>query len=88
MVWLNCQEAFNSVLHECLLVALKLAKIAFTCISAIETSHEGDIQSDAIHNPRGILQGDGHLVLLFILSVNPLSHLLKKRVPNWPSWQT
>ena len=69
---------------------LKLAKVPPLVISAIETliqkrstnlhltCHEGDIQSNTIHYLRGIFQGDSLSVLLFILSVNPLSFLLKK----------
>ena len=36
------------------------------------------IQSNTIHYLRGIFQGDSLPVLLFILSANPLSFLLKK----------
>ena len=36
------------------------------------------IVSDIIFFSRGIFQGDSHSVLLFILSVNPLSFLLHK----------
>ena len=69
---------------------LKLAKVPPLVISAIETliekwstnlhltCHEGDIQSNTIHYLRCIFQGDSLSVLLFILSVNPLSFLLKK----------
>ena len=90
MAWLDYQKAFDSVPHEWLLIALKLAKVPPLVISAIETlmqkwstnvhltSHEGDIQSNTIHYLRGIFQGDSLSVLLFILSVNPLSFLLKK----------
>ena len=90
MAWFYYQKAFDSVPHEWLLIALKLAKVPPLVISAIETliqkwstnahitSHEGDIQSNTIHYLRGIFQGDSLSVLLFILSVNPLSFLLKK----------
>ena len=61
MAWLDYQKAFDSVPHEWLLTALKLAKVPPPVISAIETlmlkwltnrhltSHEGDIQSNTIH---------------------------------------
>ena len=90
MAWLDYQKAFDSVPHEWLLIALKLAKVPPLVISAIETlmqkwstnlhltSHEGDIQSNTIHYLRGIFQCDSLSVLLFILSVNPLSFLLKR----------
>ena len=90
MTWLDYQKAFDSVPHEYIPIALKLAKVPPFVISAIETlmqkwstnlhltSHEGDIQSNTIHYLRGIFQGDSLSVLLFILSVNQLSFLLKK----------
>ena len=81
MVWLDYQKAFDSV---------PLAKVPPLVISATETlmqkwstklqltSHEGDIQSNTIHYLRGIVHGNSLSVLFFILSVNPLSFLLKK----------
>ena len=90
MAWLDYQKAFDSVPHEWVLTALKLAKVPPPVISAIETlmlkwltnrhltSHEGDIQSNTIHYIWGIFQGDSLSVSLFIISVNPLSYLLKK----------
>ena len=87
MVWLNYQKAFDSVPYKWLLIALKLAKVPPLVTSAIETllqkwltsleltSHEGEIQSDTIHYLRGIFQGDSYSLLLFILSLNPLSLL-------------
>ena len=89
MAWLNYQKKFDSVPHEWLLISLKLVKVPPLVISAIETlmrkwsanlnltSHDGDIQSNTIHYLRGIFQGDS-LSVLFILSVNPVSFLLKK----------
>ena len=90
MAWLDYQKAFDSVPHEWLLIALKLAKVPPLVISAIETliqkwstnvhltSHQGDVQSNSIHHLGGIFQDDSLPVLLFILSVNLLSFLLKK----------
>ena len=61
MAWLDYQKSFDSVLHEWLLTALKLAKVPPLVISAIETliqksltnlyltGHEGDIHSNTIH---------------------------------------
>ena len=90
MAWLDYQKSFDSVPNEWLLIALKIAKVPPRVISAIETliqkwptnlhltSHEGDIQSNTIHYLRSIFQGDSLSVMLFILSVNPLSFSLKK----------
>ena len=100
MVWLNHQKELDSVQHEWL---LKLAKAPPRVISAIETlmqkwltnllltSHEGVIQSYAIHYLRGIFQGDTHPVFLFILSVKCTVVFIKeiKRVANhYPFCQT
>ena len=88
MTWLDYKKAFDSAPREWLLI--KLAKVPPLVISATETlmqkwsanlhltSHEGDIQSDTICYLRGIFQGHSLSVLLFILSVNRLSFLLKK----------
>ena len=90
MAWLDYQKAFDAVPHKWVLIVLKLAKVPQLVISAIETlmqkwstnlhltSHDGDIQPNTNHYLRGIFQGDSLSVLLFILSVNPLSFLVKK----------
>ena len=87
-VWLDYRKAFDSVPHEWLLYALKLAKVPQKITDAIteptkvwktklKLSHEGAI-TKIINFLKGIFQGDSLSVILFILSVNPISHLLKQ----------
>ena len=89
-IWLDYKKAFDSVPHEWLIKSLHLAKLPEDLIRAIEhlTSQwstvlhlkgkEELIVSDIIYFVKGIFQGDSLSVLLFILSVNPLSFLLHK----------
>ena len=89
-IWLDYQKAFDSVPHAWLLEALKLAKLPDIIIKAIEIltnnwstnvnihSEDESFQSKNIKYEKGIFQGDSLSVLLFILSVNPLSFLLNK----------
>ena len=89
-MWLDYQEAFDSVPHKWLITALELAKVPKKIITAIKIlmqkwstnvniqSGEISIESQLIKYLRGIFQGDSLPVLLFILCVNPLSFLLNK----------
>ena len=89
-VWLDYQKAFDSVPHSWLIKALELAKIPTEIINAVKSltnnwatilrihSINGTIESDTINFARGIFQGDTLSVILFILSVNPLSFILKQ----------
>ena len=88
-VWLDYQKAFDSVPHDWMLEALRLAKVPPKLISSIAAlpsiwatrlnllGETSCIESDVIKYKNGILQGDSLSVLLFVLSLNPLSHLLK-----------
>ena len=88
-VWLDYKKAFHSVPHEWLLYALQLAKVPAQLIETIKhlTNQWGavlhligkneTIISDAIKFLKGIFQGDFISVLLFILTVNPLSFMLR-----------
>ena len=89
-VWLDYRKAFDSVPHEWLLYTLKLAKVPEKLIFAIREltkvwktklqlngTHES-IMTETINFLKGIFQDDSLSVILFILSVNPLSHLLKQ----------
>ena len=84
-IWLDYKKAFDSVPHEWLIKSLHLAKLPEDLIRAIENltsqwctvlqlkGEEEVIESDIICFSKGIFQGDNLSVLLFILSVNPLS---------------
>jgi hypothetical protein len=88
-VWLDYKKAFDSIPHRWLLHALKLAKIPEHLITAIKNLTESwytvlnlkgendNITSDLIKVTTGIYQGDSLSVILFVLALNPLSHLLR-----------
>ena len=87
-VWLDYRKAFDSIPHDWIIKALQLAKVSKNLVEFIKRltkqwatflNLRGEYQSvtsDEIHYAKGILQGDSHSVLLFILSVNPLSFML------------
>ena len=87
-VWLHYQKAYNSVPHSWTLEALCLAKIPEDIINSIEklpkiwgaqihlNSRANNIVTDVIKYLCGVIQGDNLSILLFILSINPLSFLL------------
>ena len=90
MMWFDYKKAFDSIPHQWLFEALKLAKIPDMLLNAISkltekwatkvylrTNGTASI-TDTIHYLTGVLQGDCLPLLLFILCVNPLSHLLDK----------
>ena len=90
-VWLDYRKAFDSIPHSWLIKSLKLAKIPNNIISAIKNLAESwytivhlndnneTIVSDLIKIIKGIYQGDSLSVMLFVLALNPLSHLLRMR---------
>ena len=90
MIWLDYKKAYDLVPHSWILEALRLAKIPEQIISAIEQligrwktvlnipTADGNITiGDIIYN-KGVLQRDFLSVILFILSLNPLSFLMNK----------
>ena len=89
-IWVDYKKAFDSVPFEWLIKSLNLAKLHEDLTRAIENvtsqwctvlhlkGEEEVIVSDIIYFSKGIFQGDSLSILLFILSVNPLSFLLHK----------
>ena len=89
-IWLDYQNAFVSVSHKWLIQALKLAKLPDDLIEAIYQLTKcwqtkatletliGSIETEIIKYLRGMLQGHSLSVILFILTLNPLSFLLRK----------
>ena len=87
--WLDYQKAFDSVPHDWLIKSLQLVRIPLQIIRAIEVlsknwttqlilrSSDAAFETGEIKYQRGIFQGDSLSALLFILILNPLSHLLK-----------
>ena len=90
-VWLDYKKAFDSIPHDWLLEALRLAKIPQHLTIAIKNLTESwytilnlngtskTIVSDLIKILTGIYQGDSLSVILFVLGLNPLSHLLRSQ---------
>ena len=90
VAWLDYRKAFESVPHSWILESLKLAKVPLKIIRAIEHlmtkwrtklslhGEDASIETDQLEYHKGIIQGDTHSLILFILSVNPLSFLLSK----------
>ena len=89
-MWFDYKKTLDSVPHNWILKALELAKVPPNLISAInrltkvwstKVSLHGSketITMDNIRYQTGLLQGDCLSLMLFILSVNPLSYLLQK----------
>ena len=88
-MWLNYKKAFDTLPHDWLIKALQPAKVPKEIIKAIESltrtwttkaflqTKNVTIETDCINYQRGILQGDGLSVILFALSINPASFIMK-----------
>ena len=87
-IWFDYRKGFDSVPNTWIIECLKLARVHLVLVSAIETltknwstklqlqSENELIESEYIKYLRGIFQGDSLRLLLFILTVNPMSFLL------------
>ena len=88
MMWFDYHKAFNSVPHPWIIKALELAKVPNKILIAIRNirdlwatkvnlfTNNTSIETNMINYITGILHGDCLSLMLFILSVNPLSFLL------------
>ena len=88
--WLDYKKAFDSVSHTWLIKSLELAKIPTKIIDAIKRlmnkwrtkvylyGEKVELETGFIEYLRRILQGDTLSLILFVLTVNPLSYLLHK----------
>ena len=88
-VWLDYRKAFDSIPHSWLLHALKLAKLLNYLLMAIKNLTESwysklnlnDKDDSTVPNVikiiTGVYQGDSLSVILFVLALNPFSHLLR-----------
>ena len=89
-VWLDYRKVFDSVPNSWLIQALKLTKVPQKVVKAIETltnrwytiltinNRDESMTTEIIKFLKGIFQGDSLSVLLFIISLDPLSFMLKK----------
>ena len=99
-MWFDYQKAFDSIPHQWLFEALKLAKLPVKLTSTIERlaygwaakvsiqTNESFSVTDIIKYLTGILQGDCLSLILFVLCVNPLSHLLNKLCDGCRTWES
>ena len=90
MIWLDYKKAYDSVPNGWITEAMKLAKIPEKIIEAINQliskwqtelsipTVNGKVRIGEILYRKGVLQGDYLSVILFILSLNPLSFLLNR----------
>ena len=88
MVWFDYRKAFDSVPHSQIIKTLHLAKVPEKLLNTIlllmelwatevNLFAEGtNIETESINYLTGVLQGDCLSLMLFILSVNPLSFML------------
>ena len=89
-VWLDYKKAFDSVAHSWVIESLNLAKIPDEIIEVIKMlmckwrmkihlyEEIDSIETSEIEYYKGIIQGDMLSLVLFILSVNTLSFILRK----------
>ena len=83
-ICLDYKKAFDSVPHEWLIKSLTedliraIENLTSQWCTVLHLKGEEVIESDIKYFSKGIFQGDSLSILLFILSVNPLSFLLHK----------
>ena len=89
-MWFDYRKAFDSVPHEWIRKAMALAKLPSDITQAIcnlmkswQTriflrTQTQTIQTQDIKYQNGVLQGDCLAMMLFMLSINPLSHLIRQ----------
>ena len=88
-IWLEYRKAFGSIPHSWLIKSLKLAKVPDNIINAIENFtqswdtilHLNDNNDNVASSLIKIVKGIYHSlsVMLFVVSLNPFSHLLRRR---------
>ena len=89
IIWLEYRKAFGSIPHSWLIKSLKLAKVPDNIINAIENFtqswdtilHLNDNNDNVASSLIKIVKGIYHSlsVMLFVVSLNPFSHLLRRR---------
>ena len=89
IIWLDYRKAFGSIPHSWLIKSLKLAKVPDNIINAIENFtqswdtilHLNDNNDNVASSLIKIVKGIYHSlsVMLFVVSLNPFSHLLRRR---------
>ena len=90
MAWIDYKKAFDSVPHTWILRCLELYKINDTLIQFLSnqmttwktninlTHNSGEITIQDVRIKRGIFQGDSLSPLIFCLTLDPLSKLIKQ----------
>ena len=89
--WLDYRKAFDSVPHSWIIESLQLAKVPNKIIDVIKMlmskwrtklylyGDKATIETSEMEYHKGVLQGDMLSLILFVLSVNPLSYILHKK---------
>ena len=90
-VWLDYKKAFDSVLHSWLIYALKFTDVLATIMNTISNLTDcwytilnqhcknESLMPEVIKFLKGIFQGDGLSVLLFVLALTQLTIMLRKQ---------
>ena len=90
MMWFDYKKAFDSVPYGWIIRALQLAKVSNQLIMAVKTlmtiwaiklrlqTEKETLETELIQYNTSVLQGDCLPLNVFVLSLNPLSYLLKQ----------
>ena len=89
-MWLDYRKAYDSISHEWLIKCLELAKVPPELVKSIDNltklwevkislrTQNETVETEKIKYSKGLLQGDLLSVILFLLCLNPLSHLINQ----------
>ena len=82
MAWIDYKEAYDMVPHSWILESISLVGIANNINRLLENNMANwktELTAGKVHIKRGIFQGDSLSPLLFVITMIPISHLLRER---------